>query len=474
MRAVRSASLVLAALAAAAQPVAATAGDAGVAAFRSLYRELVETNTTLSAGSCTAAAEKMAARLRNAGYGDAQLQILAPPERPQDGALIATLPGRDASLKPILLLAHLDVVEAKREDWQRDPFTLVEEDGFFYARGASDDKAMAAVFTDSLIRYRQEGFKPRRGLKLALTCGEETPQTFNSVRWLLKTRPEVLDAAFAINEGAGGELDGDGKPRALQIQAGEKVYQDFKLEVTNPGGHSSRPVPDNAIYRLAAALDRIGAYSFPTQFNDATRGYFTQQARLSAPDVAADMRAILSDPQDQAAAARLWAKNPGWNSMLRTTCVATQVNAGHAPNALPQRATANVNCRILPGVAPETVRQTLVGLIGDERVTVSAEVEPSTGIGAPPPLTAAILGPVQKLAQKMWPGVIVVPTMSTGATDSRFLIGAGIPSYGLSGLFHDAEGSHAHGVDERIRVQSLLDGRAFLYEIVKVYANQKD
>ncbi|MFT4045580.1 MAG: M20/M25/M40 family metallo-hydrolase [Solimonas sp.] len=474
MPAIRSASFAFLALSAVLAHAPAQAADDGEAAFRSLYKELVETNTTLSAGSCTDAAQKMAAHLRAAGYGDADLKIYAPDDRPKDGALVATLPGRDAGLKPVLLLAHLDVVEAKRADWQRDPFTLVEEDGWFYARGASDDKAMAAVFTDSLIRYKREGFRPRRGIKLALTCGEETPQDFNSVYWLLKTRPKVLDAAFALNEGAGGELDADGKPVALQIQAGEKVYQDYRLETRNPGGHSSRPTHDNAIYELAAALTRLGAYSFPVTFNDATRGYFEQQARLSPPDVAADMRAVLKNPQDDAAVERLWARNPGWNSMLRTTCVATMADAGHAANALPQRATANINCRILPGVAPEAVREQLIRVVGDDRVSVTMEEEPSTGINLPPPLTAGILGPVQKLAARMWPGVTVVPTMSTGATDSRFLNGAGIPSYGLSGMFHDAEGSHAHGLDERIRVQSLLDGRRFLYEIVKVYATQRD
>lgn len=450
----------------------AAAQDAGETAFRALYRELVETNTTLSSGSCTQAAGKMAARLRAAGYADDALKIYAPPERPQDGALVATLAGRDAKLKPVLLLAHLDVVEARREDWQRDPFTLVEENGFFYARGASDDKAMAAVFTDSLIRYRQEGLKPRRGIKLALTCGEETPQTFNSVYWLMKTQPQVLDAAFALNEGAGGELDADGRPVALQIQAGEKVYQDFVLETTSPGGHSSRPTPDNAIYVLAAGLTRLAAYTFPIALNDATRGYFEAQAKLVAPEIAADMRAVL-ERADEDAARRLWALNPGWYGMMRTTCVATLASAGHAPNALPQRATANVNCRILPGVPVDEVQQRLVEMLGDPRIQLTAPAEPSTGTGAPPPLDAKILGPVKQLAARLWPGAAVVPTMSTGATDSRFLNGAGIPSYGLSGMFHDAEGSHAHGLDERIRVQSLMDGRRFLYEIVKIYAEQK-
>lgn len=441
-------------------------------AFRALYKELVETNTTLSVGSCTEAEEKMAARLQAAGFPAEAMRILAPADRPKDGALIATLPGRDAKAKPILLLAHVDVVEARRADWQRDPFTLVEEDGNFYARGVADDKAMAAIFTDSLIRYRQEGYKPRRPIRLALTCGEETSSTFNSVRWLLENHPETLQAAFALNEGAGGELDHDGRPVALQIQAGEKVYQDFKLEVTNPGGHSSRPVKDNAIYHLSAALSWLSSWQFPAAFNPVTRAYFEQQAAISPPDVAATLREILKDPNNQAAADRIWALSPGWNSMLRTTCVATQVEAGHAPNALPQRATANVNCRILPGVEVEAVRQMLTQVIADPTIKVTVDGE--QGINAPiPPLTPQMLNPVKKLAAKLWPGAAVIPAMATGGTDGRFLNAAGIPTYGLSGLFYDSAGSHAHGLDERIRVKSLLDGRKFLYEIVKIYADQK-
>lgn len=443
------------------------------AAFRDLYKELVETNTTLSEGSCTAAEEAMSARLQAAGIPASDIKIIAPPERPKDGALIATLPGRDAKAKPILLLAHVDVVEAKLADWQRDPFKLVEENGYFYARGVADDKAMAAVFTDSLIRYRKEGFKPRRPIKLALTCGEETASTFNGVNWLLQTQPELLQAAFALNEGAGGELDANGKPVTLQIQAGEKVYQDFTLEATNPGGHSSRPVKDNAIYHLAGALSWLSSWQFPVSFNPVTKAYFEQEATLVPPEVGATMREILANSMNEEAGKRLWAQSPGWNSMLRTTCVATQVSAGHAPNALPQRATANVNCRILPGVPVETIRQMLIQLIADSSVQVTATGEAAV-TSAPPPLTPQIMTPVRKLAATIWPGVTVVPAMATGATDGRFLNAAGIPTYGLSGMFYDAEGSHAHGLDERIRVKSLLDGRRFLYEVVKLYANQKE
>lgn len=468
----RRATLVASLLMLIAATGSAVAADKTEPAFRALYQELVETNTTLSAGSCTLASERMAARLKTAGLPAADIQILGPDDRPKEAALVATLRGSDPKAATILLLAHIDVVEAKREDWQRDPFILVEENGFFYARGASDDKAMAAVLTDSLIRYLKDGFKPRRTLKLALTCGEETPDSFNSVRWLLKSHPEALQASFALNEGAGGELDAEGRPAVLQIQAGEKVYQDFQLEITNSGGHSSQPVPDNAIYRLSAALTRIGAYRFPVAFIPATRGYFEWKVEhTDDPALKSLLKDLLADPQDPTAGERLWLASKAWNSALRSTCVATRVEAGHAQNALPQRARANINCRILPGVPVTEVQAALVQVIGDEGVTIQTVGEPA--VTAPlPPLTAAILDPVRKIAKTIWPGAALVPTMTTGATDGRFLNAAGIPTYGLSGMFHDAEGSHAHGLDERIRVQSLLDGRRFLHEVIKAYAMQ--
>jgi acetylornithine deacetylase/succinyl-diaminopimelate desuccinylase-like protein len=455
----------------AAQSGAAQAPDE--AAFRALYKELVEINTTRSTGDCTQAAEAMRAHLTRAGIPAADTQILAPADRPKDGALLAMIHGSNPRLKPILLLAHIDVVEAKREDWERDPFKLVEEKGWFYARGASDDKAMAAVFTDSLVRYRQENFKPRRDIKLALTCGEETPDVFNSVKWLIDTNPRALSAAFALNEGAGGELDKDDKPVALQIQAGEKVYQDFALDASDAGGHSSRPNKNNPIVRLSVGLGKLGAHNFDVAFNQATRGYFQAQAKLAAPGVAADMQAVLNDTHDEAAVERLWAVNPGWNGMLRTTCVVTQITGGHAPNALPQHVRANVNCRILPGVPIADVQKEIVAVLGDPKISVAPTGDP--GIQSPPPpLSPAIMAPVRKIAQDIWPGVAIVPTMSTGATDGRYLNAAGIATYGLSGMFHDADGAHAHGLNERIRVSSLLNGRRFLYEVVKLYANGAD
>ena len=439
-------------------------------AFRGLYKELVEINTTRSVGNCTKAAEAMRTRLLAAGIPAGDAEILAPPERPNDGALIAVLHGRDRATKPILLLAHIDVVEAKRSDWVRDPFVLTEEGGWYYGRGVSDDKAMAAVFTDNLIRYRQENFRPRRDIKLALTCGEETSEIFNSVKWLIDTRPQVLNAAFALNEGAIGELDRDGKPVTLQIQSGEKIYQDYSLDVTDAGGHSARPTKTNPIVRLSAALVRLGAHNFPVRFNPTTRAYFDAQARVMAPDIAADMRAVINNSQDDAAVERLWAINPSWNATLRTTCVVTEISGGHAVNALPQSAHANVNCRVLPGTALADVQSEIVRVLADDSIHVTPSGE--QGIQAPvPPLSPQIMDPVRQVAARQWPGVVIVPTLSTGASDGRFLNASGVPTYGLSGMFHDAEGAHHHGLNERIRVKSLLDGRQFLYEVVKLYAN---
>jgi acetylornithine deacetylase/succinyl-diaminopimelate desuccinylase-like protein len=459
-------------LALVALPLAAPAATADPTepAFRALYKELVETNTTQSSGSCTQAAEAMRARLVAAGLPAADASILAPADRPKDGALIAVLRGREPALKPLLLLAHIDVVEARREDWKRDPFKLTEEDGWLYARGAADDKAMAAVFTDALVRMSEEHYVPRRSLKLALTCGEETADTFNSVHWLLTEKPGALDAAFALNEGAGGELDAKGRAVALQVQAGEKVYQDFKLSMTDSGGHSSRPKKVNIISRMGAALGRLGDYRFPIRPNAATRAYFEAQSKLVDAKVAADMRAAIAATPDEDAVSRLWDVTPSWNGMLRTTCIASMIQGGHAPNAQPQAVSANVNCRILPDTPVAEVQATLAKVLADDGITIAPVGDVATTAPVPP-LGADILGPVRAVAATVWPGVAIVPTMSTGATDGRFLNAAGIPTYGVSGMFADAEGSHAHGLDERIRVKSLLDGRRFLYALVKRYAD---
>lgn len=450
----------------------ALAADArsGLAAFRDLYKELVETNTTLSEGSCTLAAERMATHLKAAGYPDSDLHLFVPPGHPKEGGLVAMLPGTDAKEKAILLLAHIDVVEAHREDWVRDPFKLTEEDGYFYGRGTSDDKAMAAIWVDTLIRYKQEGFKPKRTLKMALTCGEETEAAVNGVEYLIEHERALIDAAFAVNEGGSGMLDENGKRVVLEVEMGEKVYQDFQFEVTNPGGHSSQPVKDNAIYRLSAALGRVGAHEFPVAFNDTTRAYFTQVAKAKGGDAAKAIAALLKNPDDKDALAVV-AKDKAWNSMLRTTCVATMVNAGHAVNALPQRARANVNCRILPGTPVDSVMQTLVKIADDPAVAVTPAHEMSV-TAAPPPLTPAIMGPLEKIAKAIYPGTPVVPTMITGATDGAKLNAAGIPTYGIEGMFVDPDLGNIHGLNERIRVQSLYDGRDFLFRLMKLYAMQ--
>jgi acetylornithine deacetylase/succinyl-diaminopimelate desuccinylase-like protein len=443
--------------------------------FRDLYRELVETNTTLSAGSCTLAAERMAARLKTAGFSDSELHPFAAPDHPREGGLVAIYPGRDPKLGAILLLAHLDVVEAKREDWVRDPFKLVEENGTFFARGALDDKAEAAIWVDTLARYRSEGYRPRRTLKLALTCGEETAGAFNGAEWLVAHERGLINAAFALNEGAGGELDAAGARVAMEIQAGEKVPQNYRLEVTNPGGHSSRPLKDNAIYRLAAALQRIAAYEFPAEFSDGSRAYFTGMAKLQAAkgktDVAAAMNAFVRDPNDTAAIALVANEDPSWNATLRTTCVATMLEAGHATNALPQRARANINCRIFPGVDAEAVRLKLEELVADPAVKVET-LEIRSPSSPPPPLTRSILDPVEKLTAQFWPGVPVLPILQPGATDGAFLNAAGIPTYGFEPVFIGPDLGHIHGLNEYVGVQSLLQGRDFLYQLVKIYAEK--
>jgi acetylornithine deacetylase/succinyl-diaminopimelate desuccinylase-like protein len=447
----------------------------GEADFRALYKELIETNTSLSAGSCTLAAERMAAHLQAAGFAAADLHPFAAPDHPKEGGLVAIYPGRDPRLKAVLLLAHLDVVEAKREDWLRDPFTLVEENGSFYARGALDDKAEAAIWVDTLARLKKEGFKPRRTLKLALTCGEETAGAFNGAEWLVANRRELIDAAFALNEGAAGELDATGNRIALEIQAGEKMAQNFRLEVTNPGGHSSRPVKDNAIYRLAAALGRVAAYDFPPQFTDGNRAYFAGMAKImaargDAADAAA-MTAFLADPTDAAAIATVSAKDPSWNATLRTTCVATMLDAGHATNALPQRARANINCRIFPGVSSESVRAQLETLVADPQVKVTT-LETRGPSSPPPPLTPEVMQPVERLAAEFFPGVPVLPILQPGATDGEFLNAAGIPTYGFEPVFVGPDLGHIHGLNEYVGVESLLQGRDFLYRLVKIYAER--
>lgn len=451
------------------QPLAAQTLRPDQAKFRELYQELVETNTTLSAGDCTEAAAKMAARLKAAGFADSDLTLFSTPEHPKEGGLVAVLKGSDAKAKPMLLLAHIDVVEAKREDWTRDPFKLVEENGFFYARGAADDKSMAAIWTDSLIRFKQEGFRPKRTIKMALTCGEETTYAFNGAEWLAKNRPDLVVAEFALNEGGGGRLDPQGDMQMLVVQVGEKATQNYRIETTNPGGHSSRPVPDNAIYELADAIEKIRAYEFPVHLNDVSRAFFANTAKLLGGRQGAAITALIANPND-AAADKIVSADPTFHSMLRTTCVATLLDGGHANNALPQRAGANINCRIAPGETVESTETALAKAIGDPKVKITA-VPPVRPLAVSPPLDPKILGPAERLGKKYFPGVSMTPVMSTGATDGIFLEAIGIPVYGVPGIFFESDGNGVHGLNERIRVRSLYEGRDYLHDLVKLYAN---
>jgi acetylornithine deacetylase/succinyl-diaminopimelate desuccinylase-like protein len=429
---------------------------------REIYKELVEINTTdTPAGNVTKAAEAVAARLRAAGFPEADIKVLGPDPRKHN--LVARLRGTGAK-KPLLLLAHLDVVEAKREDWSFDPFTFLEKDGYFYGRGTSDDKGMAAQFVANIIRLKEEGFRPARDLILALTADEEGG-TFNGVDWLVKNHKALIDAEFAVNEGGGGNMRG-GKYLTNEVQASEKVYQDVHLEATNAGGHSSLPVKDNAIYHLSEGLARLAKFDFPVQLNEVTRGYFERSATVqSDPKLAADMRAVARPEPDLAAAARLSASLPYYNAQMRTTCVATRLFGGHAQNALPQVATANVNCRILPGVSPASVRDKLVEVLADPAIKVSfvGEATPSK----PSPLRPDVMNAIESLTKQMFPGVIVVPVMSTGATDGLYLRNGEIPTYGVDGTFGDIDDVRAHGRDERVGVKQFFEGLEFQYRLIK-------
>jgi acetylornithine deacetylase/succinyl-diaminopimelate desuccinylase-like protein len=427
---------------------------------REIFKQLVEINTTESVGSTTQAAEAMAERFRAAGFPAADTHVFGPTAR--KGNLVVRYRGTGAR-RPLLLLAHLDVVEAKREDWSFDPFTLTEKDGFLYGRGTADDKTMAAVFVANLIRFKSEGYVPSRDLILALTSDEEGGPD-NGVRWLIANHRDLIDAEFAINEGGGGVMR-KGRYVTNEVQAAEKVYQDFRLEVRNSGGHSSMPLKDNAIYRLSAGLSRLAAYHFPVQLSDITRSYFSRSASAQAEaQTRTDMIAVSKDPPDLAAAARLSAQSPYFNSLLRTTCVATKLEGGHALNALPQLAAANVNCRIFPGVSPVEVMAVLTTVLADPAIKISlvGEATPSK----PATLRDDLINAVETIAKSMFPGVPVVPVMSTGATDGLFLRNAGIPTYGADGLFDDIDDVRAHGRDERVGIKQFNEDLEFHYRLI--------
>jgi acetylornithine deacetylase/succinyl-diaminopimelate desuccinylase-like protein len=430
-------------------------------AFRQIYRELVEINTTNSIGDSVRAADAMAARLKAAGLPADDVQVIS--SGPRKGNLVARLRGTGAR-KPILLIAHLDVVEAKREDWAFDPFTLQEIDGHFRGRGSIDDKAMASIFVANLIEYVHEGFKPDRDIILALTADEELSDSpHDGAHYLLDHHRALIDAEFAINEGGGGALR-DGKPFRMNVQHAEKVYQTYVLEVTDPGGHSASGRRDNAIYRLADALHRLRQFDFPVGLNDVTRSFFQQMAAAEAPATADAIKALLAGRTDDATLMPLTIR-PEYNAVMRTTCVPTLLEAGHAENALPQTARATINCRILPDQPVAEVERTLARVIADENVRVVAKGRPV--LSPPSPVNPNIMDVVTALAGEMWPGVPVIPTMSGGYTDSRWLRNAGIASYGVSGLFTDPVRNGVHGLNEQVGVKELYDSKEFLYRLVK-------
>jgi acetylornithine deacetylase/succinyl-diaminopimelate desuccinylase-like protein len=450
-----------------ASPVAAQSLVSGEAEFRAIYKEMIEIDSSPTTGSCTKLVKVVEGRLKAAGYSVNDLQLVIPEGKPEDGNIVARIRAPGAPKKGVLLLAHIDVVDAKRADWERSPFKLIEENGFFYGRGTADIKSMAAIFLDLMIRLKHErDFHPKRDVIMALTCGEETSNRVNGVEYLLQHRRELIDAAFALNEGAGGLLSEDGKPLALQVQAGEKIHQVYTLEVTNSGGHSSRPVPDNAIYRLATATHKVARLSFPIEVTPVVREYFRVTGPLLRGEVGAAMTTIARNPSDAAALATI-TQDPTYNALVHTTCVATQLEAGHAPNALPQRATATLSCRVMQGTTPEQVKKTLEQAIGDPQVKV-AIVKRRDG-SKPPELTEEIMQPVRSIAEKMWPGVPIAPLMSAGATDARFLMNNGIPTYGMSGIFAKSGETNAHGLNEKVRVKSLYEGREFLESVVREY-----
>ena len=446
-------------------------------AFRATYKELVETNTTLSSGSCTLAAQRMGAHLKAAGFSDDQITYFATPEHPKEGGLVAVLPGTSNAEKPILLLAHLDVVEAKRADWTRDPFTLIEEGGYFWARGTLDDKAMASIWVDTLARLKAGHVKLRRTVKLALTCGEETSGAFNGADWLAHNKRDLIDAAFAINEGGGGRTDGKGLSEgghlvAMSVQVGEKASQDYRVETRNAGGHSSIPVRDNAIYELSDALLRLRDYDFPAELNDTTRAFFARAGAVYGGPAGQAMQTVASaapgsDAFKQAVA--LLDHDRSFHSTLRTTCVATMLNGGHATNALPQRADAIVNCRIFPGHSFAEINAELTKVFNDPGVTVTT-TDPDHPLAKAPPMDPTVIGPIETLSAKYFPGVPLVPTMSTGATDGIYLEAVGIPTYGAPGIWANPDLNGIHGLNEHLEVAALLKGRAFLYDLVLAYA----
>lgn len=433
------------------------------AVAREIYKEMVEVKSGFSSGATTPIAENVAKRLRAAGF--AEKDIFVGGAAPHKANLVVRYRG-NGKLKPILLLAHTDVVEAKREDWSMDPYTFTEKDGYFYGRGVGDDKSQAAVWIANLLRYKREGYVPDRDIIVALTADEEGGGPYNGVDWLLKNHRELIDAELALNEGGWGESAGDTRI-ANDIQVSEKYVINYRLEVKNKGGHSSLPVADNAIYHLAGALDKIGKFGFPLKVNDVTREYFRAMSAIEKPAVRADLALVAKG--DPAAMQRIAKGSTSWNATLRTTCVATMLEGGHAKNALPQLAAASVNCRVLPEDKAEYVTATLKRVVNDTAVMVAIEGEPRPGPASP--MRADVMNAMRALTSSMWPGVTAVPMMVMGATDGKATRAAGIPTYGVQGFFYDRDDIRFHGRDERLKVQSFYEGQAFLYEFVKRLAS---
>ncbi len=433
-----------------------------------IFKQLIEINTTDSVGNVTTASEAMYQRFRDAGFPESDMYVGGPNDRKKN--LVVRYHGSGAH-KPVLLIGHLDVVEARRSDWTTDPFQFVEKDGYFYGRGTQDMKDGDAVMVTTLLRFKKEGYVPDRDIILALTADEEGG-TSNGVDWLLKNKRDLVEAEFVLNHDGGGVMMDHGKPVMMEVDASEKLYSDFQLMVTNPGGHSSLPVPDNAIYHLANGLVRISQYEFPFELNEITRAYYERMSKVATGQRAADMKAILKNPPDKAAIARL-SEDPIDHSTMRTTCVATRLNAGHANNALPQMAQANVNCRIFPGHTPEQIRQELEKIVADPKVSVTVVPAPGGG-GAnrqaypPPPLRPDVFQPLDKIVAEMWPGTPVIPSMATGASDAIYTNAAGLPTYGISGEAIDRDDIRAHGKDERIKVTSFYRAVDFYYRYLKL------
>ena len=438
-----------------------------------IFKQLIGINTTDSVGSVTAAAEAVARRFLAAGFAPADVVVLGPEERKKN--LVVRLHGTGAH-KPVLLIGHLDVVEARREDWSTDPFQLTEKDGYFYGRGTLDMKSGDAIMATALLRMKQEGYRPSRDIILALTADEEGG-CCNGVEWLVRNHRELIDAEFVLNHDGlvGYSITSEhGVPQEFALSATEKTYADYQLTVTNPGGHSSLPRSDNAIYELAEGLLRIGRYAFPVELNEITRAYFRRMATVRSGQTAADMRAITRTPIDAAAAERL-AREPDLHSLMRTTCVATRLEGGHANNALPQRAQANINCRILPGHSKEEVRQELIHVLSDDAIAVRyvandgavSDTAPAQRSLAPSPLLPAVLEPLERTVAEIWPGLPVIPFMNAGATDGIYTRAAGLPTFGVAGIAVDRDDMHAHGRDERVRVASFDTGNEFFYRYLK-------